>query len=72
MFGEAGTEQRKKMITIKTVNCFQCTHFSVTWNPKFPKACKFFNFTSVNMPSVTVFQSTGKECIAFEKKEGKK
>jgi len=38
---------------------------------KFPKACKFFEFKSQHMPSITVFQSTGSECIAFEEKKVK-
>lgn len=54
-----------------SINCFQCVHFSITWDPKFPKSCRFFGFKTADMPSVTVFQSAGKECIAFERKEEK-
>ena len=56
---------------IKNINCFKCVYFYITWDPKFPKACKFFEFKSRGMPSITVFQSTGSNCIAFEEKEGK-
>ena len=56
---------------IKNVNCFQCVYFYITWDPKFPKACKIFGFKSADMPSVTVFQSTGSDCNAFNKKEHK-
>jgi len=51
------------------VNCFQCKHFSVTWNPEFPKACSLFGFKTKNLPSVDVIESTGTECLGFEKKE---
>ena len=36
---------------------------------KFPKACKAYGFKTAGMPSVTVFQSTGSDCIAFAIKE---
>ena len=57
--------------SINNINCFQCIFFHITWDPKFPKACKFFGFKSAGMPSVTVFQSAGSDCSAFKKKEGK-
>jgi hypothetical protein len=55
--------------TINRINCFNCVHFAITWDVKFPKACKAFGFKTANMPSVTVFQSTGSECIAFTPKQ---
>ena len=58
--------------SINKINCFKCAHFSITWDRKAPKACNFFGFKSVNMPSATVYESTGKNCIAFETKKGKK
>ena len=57
--------------SINNINCFQCVYLSITWDPKFQKACKFFGFKSAGMPSVTVFQSTGSDCVAFRKKEAK-
>ena len=54
--------------SINNINCFKCVYFSITWDPKFPKACRFFGFKSAGMPSATVFNSTGGECVAFEKK----
>ena len=50
------------------VNCYHCKHFAVTWEPKLPKACKLFGFKSAHLPSTTVYQSTGSECMGFEKK----
>jgi len=46
-------------------------YFHITWDQKFPRACKFFGFKSADMPSVSVFQATGSDCGAFKKKEGK-
>ena len=54
------------------VDCFHCVHFYVTWEPRFPKACRLFGFKSANLPSVAVFESTGSVCMGYEPKEIKK
>ena len=54
---------------LNIINCFQCVHFYVTWDPNFPRACKLFGFKSANPPSVSVYESTGTVCLAFEKKD---
>jgi hypothetical protein len=58
------------VIIINKINCFHCVHFTITWDTKFPKACKAFGFKTAGMPSVTVFQSTGSDCMAFALKQG--
>jgi hypothetical protein len=58
-----------EMAKINKINCFHCVHFAITWDTKFPKACKAFGFKTANMPSVAVFQSTGIDCIAFIAKQ---
>ena len=50
------------------VNCYQCKHFAVTWEPKFPNSCRLLGFKSQSAPSAAVYQATGKICEAFEKK----
>jgi len=55
---------------INGVNCFHCVHFSITWDTKFPKACKVYGFKTAGMPSVAVSQSTGCDCMAFTPKRG--
>jgi len=50
------------------VNCFQCIHFAVTWEPQHPKSCKLFGFKSAVLPSVAVYESTGSVCLGYEKK----
>ena len=48
------------------IDCLQCKHFVITWNPKFPKACKLYGFKSIYYPSSEVLKATGEECIGFE------
>ncbi|MDR2532441.1 MAG: uracil-DNA glycosylase [Oscillospiraceae bacterium] len=50
---------------IEKINCFHCAHFALTWEPKFPKACKLFGIKSARMPSVVVFNSSGEPCNGF-------
>jgi hypothetical protein len=52
-------------------DCFKCIYFKLTWEPKFPKACRLFGIKTANMPSVVVFNSTGEHCNGFIKKETK-
>ena len=59
------------MSNADSVNCFQCEHFAVTWEPEFPKSCKLFGFKSKTQPSAAVYESTGSVCLGFEKKEAK-
>jgi hypothetical protein len=54
---------------VKRVNCLKCIYYSVTWDRKYPKGCKFFGFKTDKLPSVTVYESTGQACGAFEQKE---
>jgi hypothetical protein len=56
----------------RMVNCFQCKHFYVTWDPKFPRGCKAFNFKTKELPSVAVFRASGNPCMKYEKKIVKK
>lgn len=50
------------------INCIQCKHFHVTWEPSFPNGCKIYKFKSKYLPSLLVFQSTGSLCSCFEPK----
>ena len=53
------------------VNCNKCKYFYITWDPRFPRGCKYFGFKSADMPSVAVYTSTGLQCIVYEEKEEK-
>ena len=48
-------------------NCLQCSHFHVSWDPHFPRACRVFGVKSRRLPSLEVFASTGRHCPAFER-----
>jgi hypothetical protein len=56
----------------KTIDCLQCAHFAVTWDPQFPRSCKLFEFKTRELPSATVFKSSGEVCVGFERKGEKK
>ena len=50
------------------VNCRQCKHYYVTWDRKFPHGCRPMRIKSGQLPSNVVYQSSGKECLAFQAK----
>jgi hypothetical protein len=51
------------------VDCYNCKHFAVTWEPKFPRSCKFFGFKTTQLPSMAVLKSSGSPCEGFERKD---
>lgn len=57
------------MSDAKRIDCMKCRHFYVTWDRRFPKGCKAFGFKTQNLPSLTVFTSSGKPCMNFEVKD---
>ncbi len=50
-------------------NCLKCVFFYITWDEKHPNGCKAMGFKTKQLPSMTVFQSSGKPCELFKKKE---
>ena len=50
------------------VNCYKCVYYYVTWDASFPRCCKFYNFKTLNIPSILVKQSTGQSCDKFKPK----
>lgn len=52
------------------VNCFQCKHFYITWEQTTPRGCKAYQFKSKAIPSIVVKQSSGLDCLKFQRKEG--
>ena len=50
------------------VNCYKCVYYYVTWDASFPRGCKFYNFKTLNIPSILVKQSTGQSCDKFKPK----
>lgn len=51
------------------INCLKCKYYYITWDPAFPKGCKFYGFKSLNLPSIMVKQSSGMCCCQFTLKE---
>lgn len=49
-------------------NCFQCAHYHVTWDKRFPNGCTKFGMKCKQIPSVEVLVTTGKQCIFFIQK----
>jgi len=59
------SDQLKKT---ERVNCFECRHFYVTWDPSMPKGCRAMGFKGPAMPSVMVLRMSGKPCLLFDRK----
>jgi hypothetical protein len=51
------------------INCFNCIHFFVTWDDKFPRGCRAMDFKSRKMPSVAVHDASGMPCVRFKAKK---
>ena len=47
-------------------NCLKCGHFRISWDPRFPRACRVFEIKSRELPSVEVYRATGTHCPSFE------
>lgn len=49
-------------------NCWQCRHFSVSWDPNLPYACRLMGFKSRITPALEVLRADGKRCQGFLQK----
>ncbi|ARI76016.1 hypothetical protein HM131_03840 [Halobacillus mangrovi] len=56
------------MGSVNKINCFRCKHFSTTWNPVFPRACKAYGFKTKEVLSTYIKKVTGAECMQFQPK----
>lgn len=54
------------MSIMKRINCRRCKHYFVTWEKNKPHGCKAYGFKGAQIPSLTVFQSSGRACSLFE------
>lgn len=52
----------------KTISCYSCVHFGVSWDGAFPYLCKSMNFKSRLLPSIEVRTSSGTQCRSFLEK----
>ncbi len=46
-------------------NCWQCRHFSVSWDPNLPYLCRLMGFKSRIVPSIEVLRADGQRCRGF-------
>ncbi|HNW91456.1 MAG TPA: hypothetical protein PKM88_00925 [bacterium] len=46
-------------------DCFSCAHFTITYDKRFPYACRVFGFKGKELPARTVFATTGSACTAL-------
>ncbi len=53
----------------KNVICRNCSYYYITWDNNFPYGCKLFGIKSKKLPSVVVYQTSGKDCEGFEQKK---
>ena len=51
------------------INCRNCKHYFITWEKNMPYGCRAFGFKARQIPSLVVFQSSGKPCQAYEEKQ---
>lgn len=49
-------------------NCWQCRHFSVSWDPKLPYTCRLMGFKSRITPALEVLRVDGTRCRGFMQK----
>jgi len=53
---------------MKKINCRRCKYYLVTWEKDKPHGCKAYGFKSPKIPSLVVFQSSGRDCTMFAEK----
>jgi len=47
--------------------CLTCRYYHVSWDPRFPRACRVFGIKSRDLPSHVVYRSTGTHCPAYDR-----
>jgi hypothetical protein len=68
--GNPGSEaMRKKSPEDKGINCHQCGHFFITYDPKYPYGCRVIGFKSRDLPSVVVCRDSGSACRLYSPKK---
>ena len=47
------------------INCRQCRHIAVSWDPRMPYSCLLMGFKSKNLPAIDVLRSDGRPCVGY-------
>ncbi|MBF0461108.1 MAG: hypothetical protein HQL87_06915 [Magnetococcales bacterium] len=50
------------------IDCRNCCHFQVTWDPGFPRGCRAMGFKTSQWPCMEVLRSSGEPCLKFQVK----
>ncbi len=53
-------------------DCFKCKYFYTTWDQRFPRGCRAYNFKTQQIPADYVFRASGQSCLKFEEKDDNK
>ncbi|MCX5834251.1 MAG: uracil-DNA glycosylase [Deltaproteobacteria bacterium] len=61
----------KKSPDEKSINCHNCRHFFITYDPLFPYGCRVIGFKSRDLPSVVVSRDSGAQCRSYSTKKKK-
>jgi hypothetical protein len=52
----------------KKADCTVCRHLFITYEARFPYACRKLSFKSQRMPHLEVLEASGETCAGFEPK----
>lgn len=52
-----------------TISCWECAHFSISWDKARRYQCNKLGFKSRNLPSIEVLQTDGRQCLSFSQKD---
>ncbi len=61
-------EEKENHKNKNRINCRRCVNYYVTWDRDHPHGCRAMGFKGKLMPSMAVFNSSGKPCMLFLKK----
>lgn len=53
-------------------SCYQCAHFHITFDERFPYGCHAMNFKSQRLPEQDVMEASGQACLSFSAKQPKR
>ncbi len=62
--------KKSSVLNKKKENCWNCLHFGITHEKKFPYKCNAMHFKSRQLPSDVVVKVEGDKCLSFLKKPG--
>lgn len=61
----------KMSVDEKKINCRRCSHYFITYDPRFPYGCRVMGFKSRDIPSTVVYRDSGAACRLYSPKARK-